>query len=234
MTKLRFVTLLALAACGNKKEAAPSPAPGPAATSPATSTAGAAPAGTAAGKCTFTATGDMSVSVEGIATKQPPNGKAMASTDYWMTDAQLRAGLETMVGLDSKKSKAEIAAKVDEAMKQEPKVMLLLINCGDEHGSVILGPGKDSKYANVPMKPGKYPIVNSAKAGEFGAMINLRPPGGHQSFSVAEPGTLEITKFDLTGIAGTFAIKGKSFDGKQTVEIHGTFDYPCVGEACKG
>lgn len=230
MTKLSLVTVLALTACGNKKEAPPTAAK--TSTAPSPTAPGAASEGTATGKCSFTTTGDVAITVEGISRKSPPNGKAMATTDYWMTESQLRMGLETLAGLDSKKSKAEIAAKVDEGMKKDPRFMLLLINCGAEAGSINLGPHNDSKYADVPMKPAKYAIASPAKEGEFNAMINLRPPGGHDSFTVSEPGTLELTKFDLTGIAGTIALKAKSLDGKKSIELHGTFDFSCVGEAC--
>lgn len=225
-----------LIACGGKKDAAPSA--GSATPSPTTTAAGApatpaAPAGTPVGKCSFAVTGDVALNVEGIATKSPPNGRAMATADYWQTEEQLRSALHVLAGLDSKKSKDAVDAEVDSEMKRDPKFMLLLINCGAESGSVNFGPGKDSKYADLPFKPGKYSITSEPKAGEIGAMLNLRPPGKHQSFRLSEPGTLDITKFDLTGLTGTFTFKAKSFDGKQAVEIKGSFDYPCVGAACK-
>ena len=233
MMKLRFGVVCALLiACGGKKDATPSS--GSATPTTKAVTAGSeTPAGTPAGKCTFTVTGDMPMTVEAIATKSPPNGKAMAAADYWQTDDQLRSALKTLSGLDSKKSKDAIEAEVDADMKKDPKFMLLLINCGAEGGSLNFGPGNGSKYADVPFKPGKYSITGKAKAGEIGVMVNLRPPGKHQSFSVSEPGTLDISKFDLTGLTGTFSFKAKSFDDKQTVEIKGSFDYPCTGAACK-
>jgi hypothetical protein len=222
-----------LIACGGKKDAAPSAGSATPTTTAATAGTPAAPAGTPVGKCSFTVTGDVALNVEGIATKSPPNGKAMATADYWQTDDQLRSALHVLASLDSKKSKDAVDAEVDAEMKKDPKFMLLLINCGAEAGSINFGPGNDSKYADVPFKPGKYTITSKAKAGEFGAMVNLRPPGKHQSFSISDPGTLDITKFDLTGLTGTFTFKAKSFDGKQAVEIKGSFDYPCVGAACK-
>ena len=222
-----------LIACGGKKDAAPSAGSATPTTTAAGSPAASAPTGAPAGKCSFAVTGDITLNVEAIATKSPPNGKAMATADYWQTEDQLRSALHVLASLDSKKSKDAVDAEVDTEMKRDPKFMLLLINCGAEAGSLNFGPGNDSKYADVPFKPGKYPIVNKAKAGEISVMVNLRPPGKHQSFSVSEPGTLDITKFDLTGLTGTFTFKGKSFDGKQAIEVKGSFDYPCVGAACK-
>ena len=118
-------------------------------------------------------------------------------------------------------------------MKRDPKFMLLLVNCGADGGSIAFAPGNDSKYADVPFKPGKYPLTANAKPGEISVTVGLRPAGKHQSFDLSEPGTLDITKFDLTGLTGTFTFKAKSFDGKQAIEIKGSFDYPCVGAACK-
>jgi len=227
-----------LVACGGKKDAAPStgsatPTTTAAAAAGSSAAAPAAPAGTPVGKCSFTTTGDMAVTVEAISTKSPPNGKAMATTDYWQTEDQLREALHVLAGLDSKKSKDQVDAEVETNMKRDPRFMLLLINCGSEAGSINFGPGKNSKYADVPFKAGKYALTGDAKAGEIGAMINLRPPGKHQSFRISEPGELDLTKFDLTGLTGTFTFKAKSFDGKQAVEVRGSFDYPCVGAACK-
>src|SRR3569832_2791770 len=112
MMKLRFGVMCALLiACGGKKDATPSS--GSATPTTKAATAGSeTPAGTPAGKCTFTVTGDMPMTVEAIATKSPPNGKAMAAADYWQTAALLRRALKPLSGLDSKKSKDAIEAVV--------------------------------------------------------------------------------------------------------------------------
>ena len=225
-----------LIACGGKKDASPStgsatPTTTAAAGAPATPSA---PKGTPVGKCNFSVTGDVALNVEGIATKSPPNGKAMATADYWQTDDQLRTALHVIAGMDSKKSKDQVNAEVDEDMKKDPKFMLLLLNCGaEEGGTLVFGPGRNSKYADIPFKPGTYPIAtNNGKPGEITVMANLKPPGTHLFVRVSEPGTFTITKFDLTGIAGTFQFKAVSND-KKAVEVKGSFDYPCVGAACK-
>jgi hypothetical protein len=234
MMNLRLgIACALLVACGGKKDAAPSAGSGAAGSASPTSGSASTPAGTPVGKCTFTVTGDLTLTVDAIATKSPPNGRAMATADYWQTDDQIRSALQMMTGLDRKKSKETVNAEVDAAMKKDPKFMLLLVNCGADGGSLNFGPGRDSKYADIPFKPGKYPIVpGTPKPGELAVMINLRPPTGHKSFEVSEPGTIDITKFDATGITATFAFKAKSRDGK-AVEIKGSLDYPCVGVACK-
>jgi hypothetical protein len=233
MMKLRLgIACALLVACGGKKD--PAPSAGSATVAVAGSAAPTASAGTPVGKCTFAVTGDVALTVDAVATKSPPNGRAMATADYWQNDDQIRSALRMISAIDTKKSKGAIEAEVDEAMKKDPKFMLLLVNCGADGGSLNFGPSKDSKYADLPFKAGKYPVAaaGTAKAGELGVTVSLRPPTGHKSFEVSEPGAMDITKFDATGIAGTFTLKAKSRDGK-AIEIKGSFDYPCVGVACK-
>ena len=162
-------------------------------------------------------------------------GKVMAGTDYWMTDGELRQALEMMAGLGAKKSDADIAAEVDKDMKNDPRLMLLLINCGDETGHLNFMPGNGSKYADVPFGPKTYKILatNEGKPGDFGAMVGFTPPGGkRESYGVTGSGTLDVKKFDKTGIAGTFHLTAeKLFKGGDAITIDGDFDYGCAGQS---
>jgi hypothetical protein len=61
---------------------------------------------------------------------------------------------------------------------------------------------------------------------------------GDDFFGLDEPGELTITKFDKTGIAGSFTLKGTeqfAFGAPaKKITIQGTFDYPCDGgQNCK-
>ncbi len=233
LTSLMLVTVAALNGCG--KESATTSDPGM--PSPGTPAVAAAVAvGKPAGTCEVTVTGDYALTYTAIATKgPPPNGNAMAASDYWMSDDELRQGLKMMNNVfDGKKlSEAEIEKKTDEDMKKDPRFYVLLLNCGnDADGSVTLG--ASGKYADVPYKAAKYVIAQgSVKPGEFSAMTNVRKPE-HQSFSVAEPGEIVLTKFDATGIAGTFSYKAQTFDKSKSVTVNGKFDYPCSGNSiCK-
>ena len=53
-------------------------------------------------------------------------------------------------------------------------------------------------------------------------------PGYH----LVAPGKLEITKFDATGITGTFGFEAAA-DKSQRVTVKGSFDFACVGQKCK-
>jgi hypothetical protein len=64
-------------------------------------------------------------------------------------------------------------------------------------------------------------------------MFSLTPGGKHTSYRLSGPGTLEIKKFDVTGIAGTFEFSAQSHEQK-SVSVKGSFDYACSGASvCK-
>ena len=165
-------------------------------------------------------------------------GKAMATTDYWLTDDDLRQALEMMAKVMTKApDAARVKAKVDEGMKKDPRLVLLLINCGTDDGLLTMGPGGKSHYADVPFAPKKYaiaPTSAASKPGDMGVMLGLHHGKDHQSFLVSDPGTLDITKFDATGIAGTFHFAAKEMRSGKKVVVDGKFDYGCVGgHKCK-
>jgi len=192
-------------------------------------------AGAGTNHCELTATGDSTATIRADAagTQQ---GKLAATTDYWLSDAQLRTALEVMEGIGSKVSKEDKRRKVDEAMKKNPRLMLLLVNCLTDEGGVIFSASSASKYADIPMRPATYPIapVMGARAGQVTAMFHLSPGGKRESYAIQEPAKLVLTQFDKKGIAGTFSFKAES-RGKtpRRVEIAGKFAYACNGDACQ-
>jgi hypothetical protein len=87
----------------------------------------------------------------------------------------------------------------------------------------------DSSPADVPLAPGTYVIAPKAspkknKPGEFivGAFLF------DQSMFEAKSGTLEIVRFDMEGISGSFTIDGNEIlIGSRPLHLEGTFDMPC-------
>jgi hypothetical protein len=219
--------LLAAAACG--KGAAEPPSGGSAAADKPSPTA--VGSGKPDSKCQFTVKGDLTANVSAAA-KRTGDPHMSAGSDYWLSEDDLRSAIKTMTGLFNKKSAEEKAREVEEGMKKDPRLVVLLMSCGvDNVGSVILGSG-NSPYADVPYGPGKYDIVNDKKNGkQFSLMFSLRQDGQHYFFKLAEPGVLDITRFDKTGLAGTFAFKAVAKD--KNVEVAGSFDYACSGSKCK-
>jgi hypothetical protein len=185
-------------------------------------------------RCEIAVTGDTTLTIK-AESASPQQGKLAASTDYWMSEEQIRFALSAMTGIASKLSQAELDKKVDAKMKADPRFMLLMINCMAPEGGVILGASSSSKYADVPYKPGTFRIAkDDAKAGQFTIMMHLSPGGAYERWGLSEPGTLVLGQFDGKGIAGTFTLKAET--RKPPVKhatFVGTFHYACLGAACK-
>jgi hypothetical protein len=135
--------------------------------------------------------------------------------------------------LEKDKDKAE--QQIAEAKVSDPKIMLLLLNCTGKRAHVTIGAGAESHYKDVPYAPGKYVLSSGArKPGQFSVMFGV----DHDFFSAGE-GTLDITKFDSSGIAGTFEFPAENTDfktkEKKKVMVKGKFDYACAtpSAACK-
>jgi hypothetical protein len=197
------------------------------------------PAAADTNHCEITVAGETTVGIKADAPRDAAQGKLTASTDYWLSDAQLHMAVETMQSLGKRLSPADKQRKLDEAMKKDPRFMLLLINCLSDDGGVILTASEASKYADVPMKPASYPIVPTdqvkAKAGELTAMFHLGGGAGkRETYVVTAPGKLTLTQFDRKAIAGTFTFKAEQ-RGKapKHITVTGSFNYRCSGDACQ-
>jgi hypothetical protein len=119
----------------------------------------------------------------------------------------------------------------EEGMKNDPRMFLFILNCGDDDVALSLVPGKGSKYADIPRAPGKYALVDKAKAGEFGPMFRIKDA----MYTVAEPGVVDITRFDSSRLVGTFSFAGKQrFGDEKKIQVTGHFDFKCVGSASCG
>jgi hypothetical protein len=187
--------------------------------------------------CEVKVTGNETVSFTGVWHRNTgdDDSKLLAASDYWMTDEELRAAIDMMVkafDLDHKKTPAQLRQEVDDGMKKDPKLGIVTINCITAPGTLVLMPSNPSHYADVPYGPKSYRIRgDDAGPGDFivpGFYIGER----HAYYRKPE-GTVEIKKFDTTGLTGTFAFVATARDGK-SVNVSGTFDYPCNGRTlCK-
>ena len=223
-----------VAACGTSSSPSPT---GASATSAASAGASAVANDGPQDRCEVHVTGDETFSFTGTRPRgQRGGGKIIAETDYWMTDDELRQALSVIASL-GKKSAADTDAAVAAGMAKDPRFMLLIVNCGvDGQGFFNLSPTNGSRYEDVPYKPATYRLASghTAKPGDFRAMISIEPGGKHEGFSVVDGGTVELTRFDDTGIAGTFAFDATSYSGDKKVKVTGRFDYGCgAGSHCK-
>jgi len=203
---------------------------GPVAAAPKATTA--KPSKSSAGGCEVKVTGDVSLTFKSAA------GSGSAGSEYWFGKDELRGAFTEIAKVLDPKS----ASEVEKAAKQasDDPWMLLILNCDGAEGGISLFPGVRSGYGDIPFGPKSYTIASGglfgggAKAGEFTALVTL----GDDLYGLDEPGELKVTKFDKSGVAGTFSLKaGERFTfgaSPKKVTLQGTFDFPCDGgSVCK-
>lgn len=148
-----------------------------------------------------------------------------AASDYWATDAEVRTALRTHA---VHKEAAEVEREIDARMGRDPRLVILAVSCTGDGGALVIVSSDRSKYADIPFAPGTYKLgtgtVKSAPAGEF-AVLRIR--SSTTPYVDVGPGTLTLTKFDATGVAGSFSFTATSQSTKAQAKIEGTFDLPC-------
>jgi hypothetical protein len=163
-------------------------------------------------------------------------------TDYWKTDEQLRSEYVAMrtamnvveiKGLPTTTESAEDAKRDADAMlAKDPKSVILSIICGKDQVLLTLDNGKNAKYANVPMKPGSYRIspVRDAGPSDMTGIVMATSAGRQTHYEIVGQGQLDLTQFDLKGIAGKFSLEAQKSTGK--IKIFGQFHYICQEKRC--
>ena len=231
MRPSRLLVAAALAAilggCGKAEDKPGRPAPSPAASpgdrAPSAAGAAAGASGKDLGRCKIEVTGDVTASAEPVR-HAATDSKVSFATDYWLSDDELETGLRALVGLGGDKG-VDKDAKVAEAMKNDSRLFVFLMLCGDDAVTLSLVPGKASRYADIPRAPKKYVVTKDARAGELSVMLSV----GDSALSVKAPGTLEVTRFDSSRIEGTFAFEAEERYGKKrSVKAAGSFEFDCV------
>jgi hypothetical protein len=196
-----------------------------AATEPAPSTPPMPTLDTSQGSCEVTVEGDVQ------ATAKTGGGGAAVGTDYWYTREGLDQAIERMVQMvESDKSKW--TAAIADAKTKDPKITVLVINCLSDRIKLSFMPNR-AKYADVPFGPGKYQLnERDPKPNDFWSPLSI--DGTSYQLPAGMTGTLEITKFDASGIAGTFERPGEAVDtatnAVKKVTVKGKFDFTCPNE----
>jgi hypothetical protein len=235
---LSILSVSFVIACGKTEpstsdKTAPSTSPAPSSVAPADK-APAAPPTTAKeppadNRCEVVVEGD--IKDRGVG----PAASSSVGTDYWLSDSEIRTALEVMASLSKNKKR-----DIDADMKKDPRIMTLILNCQTPRTKVSFLPAPSSKYADVPFAPKKYKIAKGKSAGVMRTMVTFEKDTG--VWNVDGEGELDITKFDQTGIAGSFAFDvieqtfGSSATPARKAKVTGTFAFKCTpGTAnCKG
>jgi hypothetical protein len=196
------------------------------------------------GACEMHVTGDLNLNIQvpqTILGFSAP-GDAAAETDYWKTDEQLRSeyvAIRTAMdaveikGLPTTTASVEEIKRGAEAMlAKDPKSVVLSIICGKDQVLLTLDNGKGVKYANVPMKPGSYKILPIRDAGpsDMTGIVIVTISGKPTHYEIVGQGQLDLTQFDLKGIAGKFSLEAQKSTGR--IKVFGQFHYICQGKRC--
>jgi hypothetical protein len=159
-----------------------------------------------------------------------PGGNSAAGSDYWMDDAEIRKALEVMAKVTKSKDR-----DIDADMKKDPRIMTLVLNCQTPRTKLSFLPAPDSKYTDVPFGPKKYKIADGStdkSPGVMRTMVTFDKDTG--VWNLDGEGELDITKFDQTGIAGSFAFAmierqfGSSATPARKVKVTGSFAFKCT------
>jgi hypothetical protein len=180
------------------------------------------------GSCTVTTSGDRQDSWTF------PQAVTSFSTDYWLSEENLRETVEFLGEDIAGGSYDELVAR------GEPIITLLSISCSDPDNliqGVLVTPGNATRAADLPMGPGSYPISGGLfDAGEVpaGAMIADFSVNEDELYgTLPDSGSLEITRWDLDRIEGSV-----SFDARQSfvdtdpkqVSVAVEFSFRCPGQ----
>jgi hypothetical protein len=149
-----------------------------------------------------------------------------ASSDYWATESDLRRVIGTRVAVFATDEEAQ--QKLAQAMASDPRQQILRLSCVTDQGGITLMTSARSRYRDVPLGPGRYRIsagdMAEAAPGEFVAQtVRI----GRLDYYRARGGQLELTRFDRTGVAGSFTLTAAVEPGEATLSVAGRFDLPC-------
>ncbi|MBA3465404.1 MAG: hypothetical protein H0T46_36065 [Deltaproteobacteria bacterium] len=222
-----LLAVCSITGCGKKESAGDQPSSGEVVAAEATGTTPAAkPNDTeppADDRCEVTVEGDIKDQGFGR------GGPSAAGTDYWMSEEELRKGLEVMAGAFGDKKR-----DIDADMKADPRIYTLILNCQTPRTKISFLPAGGTKYADVPFGPKKYKIVASSSDAAPGAMQTLVTFEKDKGvWGVDGVGELDVVKFDKTGIAGTFAYNmierqfGTPTAPPRKAKITGKFAFKC-------
>lgn len=175
------------------------------------------------GECTVTITGDR----EEVWTFE--QAITSFSTDYWLSEEDLRSTVEFLGEEITGGSYEEITGR------GEPIITFLQISCSDPdnliQGALVL-PTNATRATDLPMGPGTYPISGGLfdADGEVRTMIADVSVNEDEVYGTAPgSGSLEITRWDLDGIVGSFSFAAREafVDDPQDIEVMVQFSFVC-------
>ncbi|NVJ23292.1 MULTISPECIES: hypothetical protein [Myxococcus] len=161
-------------------------------------------------------------------------GTQSATSDHWVSPEEM-SQLLAKVASKSKKTPNKTQADLEkQAARGGGLVGPLSLHCISASdgalGSLSILPGTNTKES-VPFKPGTYSLVTfEEKRGQLPVALRLKGI----NYMLTEPGVLVLTRFDSTGVAGTFTFNARTHDSAnkpgvtvRNIRVAGSFDIPC-------
>jgi hypothetical protein len=159
--------------------------------------------------------------------------EAIEWTTYWNTSAVLTDG----EGPSSGHSEFWANDEEKKSLARSSSALPLSIRC-TSNGPPILSislAAITSTAKEIPMDSGEYAVVGKAQ-GELqpGQFLAAPVMFGQRLFEVTR-GTLNVDRFDSSGVRGRFRLEGTETAGDGAeMELEGSFDIPCRGGAMEG
>jgi len=149
-----------------------------------------------------------------------------AGSDYWMSSGQKKKANETLDKAFGQK--ASVSSGSNEAIGP------LILGCRSEDGKTSLSVYTTSQTGSdhIVFGPKEY-VLDSAWEGKQGHVGILLSKINDERYSIDGSGKFNVTKFDATGITGTFELNVKNKKTSEPAKLSGTFNLPCKGDLCK-
>lgn len=180
------------------------------------------------GTCEVRVTGGVPMSFTG------KGGTQSATSDHWVSPEEMGQLLAKVASRSKKDPNKTQAALERQAARGAGLVGPLSVHCistsNGALGSLSILPGTNTKES-VPFKPGQYTLVTfEEKRGQLPVALRLKGI----TYMLTEPGVLVLTRFDSTGVAGTFTFNARTHDSAnkpgvtvRNIQVTGSFDIPC-------
>ena len=188
------------------------------------------------GHCAMTISGDAAAVVASDETE------ASISTDFWETEQALRDRIAIVADASEHPMPAPVDQMTAEMLKRNPRYNPLFILCGRGGVIVTLTPSLATRYEDLVFGPRQYMIAGdlaeteAPAPGTFVATVTMPTQPPDQVFRLWQPGAIEITKFDLTGLAGRFWFAAAVVSPREAIgrriKVVGEFAFNCVGARC--
>lgn len=178
------------------------------------------------GQCTVTVTGDLDLELS-----YDQSIYSMGS-DYWTSEEDLRATVETLGEDIAGGSYDELTAR------GEPVVTFLSLSCQDPNNLVqgaLATHNNATRRPDMPMGPGVYPIsggLGDAAEGQPGSIIaGFATDDDALWGTVDNSGSLEITKWDMSAIEGSFQFDAEEglVESPRMIHVLVEFSFLCSG-----